>query len=213
MNEFLEETELVKGLRAEVEKLKRELENRHQLKMYVWTDLSSFLAVAHAKSVKSARELLFTGQYIGESGDGSCPERDRARRIVASENPSIWIGENAEFCLSDNAELREQEAHSDTLFKRASAAEAERDQLKLELDRLQAALRREQWRPIDEAPKDGTPIDLWVTFPTRPEIQPQRYTDCFWEKELNRWNCVHGYDACFVPTHYRELPEPPEVRR
>jgi hypothetical protein len=76
--------------------------------MFVWTDHFSFLAVAHAESIAQARECMLV--EMGASGDGSCPERDKARRYVLSEAPSIWNGANAEFALTDSAELRELSA-------------------------------------------------------------------------------------------------------
>lgn len=123
-------------LESEVARLTEQIECRDQRKMYVWFDQISYLAVAHAKSASKARELLLANDCIGESGDGSCPERDKARNTVMSTTPSIWLGENAEFALTDSAELREQEQHSERLEKRASKAEAERDQLSEENARL-----------------------------------------------------------------------------
>jgi hypothetical protein len=76
------------------------------MKMFVWSDRFSFLAVAQAESVAVAREAMLL--EMGESGDGSCPERDKARRIVLERSPSIWTGTNAEFAITDSAELREQ---------------------------------------------------------------------------------------------------------
>src|SRR5512141_2317834 len=77
------------------------------MKMYVWTDRFSYLAVAHAESVAEARKAMLI--EMGESGDGSCPERDKARKCVMAEMPAIYIGTNAEFALTDSAELRELE--------------------------------------------------------------------------------------------------------
>jgi hypothetical protein len=76
------------------------------MKMFVWSDRFSFLAVAQAESVESARDKML--KEIGEGGgDGSCPERDRARGIVKGNTPNIWLGANAEFTLTDAAESRE----------------------------------------------------------------------------------------------------------
>src|SRR6202453_3980265 len=80
--------------------------------MYVWTNPSFFHAVAQATSVAEARELLL--EEIG-SGDGSCPERGHAAKLVRELQPSIFHRSNAEFCLTDSAELREQEAYTKTL--------------------------------------------------------------------------------------------------
>lgn len=89
-------------------------------KMYCWSNRYSFLAVAHARSVAQARELLLL--EIGDSGDGSCPERDKARRQVLEEAPEIWMGPNAEFTLSDSAELQEQILLTQTLEARLHEA-------------------------------------------------------------------------------------------
>ncbi len=127
-------------LEGEVARLFEQIECRDQRKMYVWTDRFSYLAVAHAKSVSKARDLLLSNDCIGESGDGSCPERDKARKTVLSTNPCIWLGENAEFALTDSAELKEQEQHSARLEERASKAEAERDTLLASVATLREAL-------------------------------------------------------------------------
>lgn len=94
------------------------------MKMYVWSKPPAFLAVAQADSVDAARRRML--QEIGEGGDGSCPERDKARDIVANCNPAIWAGVNAEFALTDSAEVREQEAWSLSL---STAATSLRSQL------------------------------------------------------------------------------------
>lgn len=94
------------------------------LKMYVWHVHPSFLAVAQANSVEEARSAVLRSD-LGESGDGSCPERDNARKFVLSNTPAVWYGVNAEFVLTDSAELREQEDYSRKLFERVSELEAD----------------------------------------------------------------------------------------
>lgn len=95
------------------------------MKMYVWTDSFSFLAVAHAPSVNEARRMVLDTTDLGRSGDGSCPEHDRARSIVTTAMPNIWMGLNAEFALRDSAEVRMQELRTETLRKRIAELEAE----------------------------------------------------------------------------------------
>jgi hypothetical protein len=87
--------------------------------LFVWKDLTGYLAVAHADSVAEARAMLISDEpeCIGESGDGSCPERDEAREHVRSSNPFIYHGSHAEFALRDSAECREQEHYSSRLHK------------------------------------------------------------------------------------------------
>lgn len=91
------------------------------MKLHIWTDRVSYLAVAHAESVSEARELLLKESDLGESGDGSCPERDKARRAILSETSAVYVGRVAEFSLSDNAQLREQENHSEKLHQQIAA--------------------------------------------------------------------------------------------
>jgi hypothetical protein len=85
--------------------------------MYVWTREPFFFAVAQAHDVASARKLL-----LEECGgtDGSCPERAKAAEWIHEHNPSIWYGPNAEFALTDSAELRETELLVETMSKELS---------------------------------------------------------------------------------------------
>ena len=84
-----------------------------------------------------------------------------------------------------------------------------------------------QWQPIETAPKDGTPVDLWCGG--------SRRTDCEWREPTDREYWVHGSDepsdgeqtigaeprwfsADGWPmgfgdkhTHWMPLPQPPET--
>ena len=91
--------------------------------MYVWSFPSNFLAVSQASSVDEARRSMLL--EIGESGDGSCPERDKARERVKAINPQIWQGVNSEFCLTDSAECRELSLLIETQSKRIRVLEQE----------------------------------------------------------------------------------------
>jgi len=119
-------------------------ESRSPMHMYVWTDLVSFLAVAQASSVADARRAMLV--EMGESGDGSCFERDRARNTVLNQTPSIWHGTNAAFALSESAESRENAAlcekylqEVEQLRKRVQELEAAKPTSPL-YDRILAAL-------------------------------------------------------------------------
>ncbi len=92
------------------------------MKMYVWSDHYSFIGIAQAESVAQARQRML--EEVGESGDGSCPERDKARRTILQEAPNIWYGVNAEFALTDSAERRETVAENERL--RTALEEAKR---------------------------------------------------------------------------------------
>jgi len=96
-------------------KVYRESEVASGFHMYVWTRKPLFIGIAQAKSVAKARELVLA--QIGH-GDGSCPERDSAAAFVEANTPEIWYGPNAEFELTDSAELREQIAYVERLEKR-----------------------------------------------------------------------------------------------
>jgi len=85
---------------------------QYPVHMYVWSRPPSFIAIAQAKSVAQARELVL--QEIGSGSDGSCPERDKAWAYVTANTPGIWHGPNAEFALTDSAELTEVEAYAES---------------------------------------------------------------------------------------------------
>lgn len=74
-----------------------------QMHMYVWRLPSSFVAVAQAKSVAEARRLV-----LNEIGDERNTDsvRTRARQLVMENVPTIWNYANAEFTITDSAELR-----------------------------------------------------------------------------------------------------------
>lgn len=82
--------------------------------MYVWTHEPFFFAVAQAEDVATARQLL-----LDECGgtDGSCPERGAAAEWIREQTPTIWHGRNAEFALTDSAELRENDLLVERLQK------------------------------------------------------------------------------------------------
>lgn len=110
------------------------------MKLHIWTDRVSYLAIAHANNVAAARKLILETSDLGESGDGSCPERDRTRGTILGETPSIYCGEIAEFSLSDSAALREQEEHSETLRQQIAAKDRRIAELEAALMRLWPAL-------------------------------------------------------------------------
>lgn len=91
------------------------------MKFFTWRNGPKWIAVAHAESVSKARERL-----LGEVGglDGSCVVRAKAREIIAAEAPEIWNGINAEFALTDSAELEEADAEN-TRLRAAKARLAE----------------------------------------------------------------------------------------
>jgi hypothetical protein len=126
--------------------------------MYVWTKRAFFHAVAQATSVTEARELLL--EEIG-GGDGSCPEREHAAKLVRELQPSIFHRSNAEFCLTDSAELREMDAYTKTLqdkiaeLMKASPSpaktevEVERERCRLIVGRVADSLAHKSGRKCD----------------------------------------------------------------
>jgi hypothetical protein len=67
------------------------------------------------------------------------------------------------------------------------------------------------WRPIEEAPKDGTPVDLWM----RHEDRELRRADSCWDVDHQEWRFRDGfresqYVHAPVITHFQPLPPPPE---
>jgi hypothetical protein len=58
------------------------------------------------------------------------------------------------------------------------------------------------WRPIAEAPKDGTLVDLWVEY-----IEPGRATDYQWLE--NGWYSRGHSRFLMEATHWRLPPSPP----
>lgn len=93
-----------------------------------------------------------------------------------------------------------------------------------------------EWKTMESAPKDGTPVDLWIV---RPGLDPQqcRVPDCHWgrvtayyEEEVNSakspaWVCEqigHGGEPYWGEvewgddeagqrvTHWMPLPQPPK---
>jgi len=114
--------------------------------MYVWTKQPFFHAVAQAVSVDEARNLLL--EEIG-GGDGSCPEREAAARWVREQQPSIYHRSNAEFSLTDSAELREQEAYVETLQKQIAAEDRE-------IERLNRAIADWESREASVVPEEST---------------------------------------------------------
>jgi len=66
------------------------------------------------------------------------------------------------------------------------------------------------WRPIEEAPKDGS----WILLGYFPEVGGESQTVAFWHSTKNMWcdsNRLLVADGPFSPTHFRPLPPAPEV--
>jgi hypothetical protein len=66
------------------------------------------------------------------------------------------------------------------------------------------------WRPIAEAPRDGTLVDLWVI---EPDGDQHRVCGCWFENY--EWVCSFGLvNVCGrVIRHFMHLPQPPHDER
>ena len=88
-----------------------------------------------------------------------------------------------------------------------------------------------KWQPIETAPKDGSPVDLWITAKADGRTS-YRQTDCTWGKsgwwrpgDPDQWvhhdkdpdepwrQCLHdvayGFDGKYEVTHWMRV-EPPK---
>ena len=66
-----------------------------------------------------------------------------------------------------------------------------------------------EWQPIETAPKDGTRII--VNDPKRTtKSYKTKVLVVFWHKEKNEWVSTMSNDWFFKPTHWVNLPEPPQ---
>ena len=79
-----------------------------------------------------------------------------------------------------------------------------------------------EWQPIETAPKDGEPLDLWVKCTYDNEISG-RYVDCYWGDFNWRWR-DDKYDGhggpigvdngeTFIATHWMRVDPPAEEAR
>ena len=73
-----------------------------------------------------------------------------------------------------------------------------------------AAYEKAMWRPIEEAPKDGTPIQVThLPFTGRPPFNAVRWSHGP-QKSQWRWRIL-GYERSplrYTPTHFHHLPKP-----
>jgi hypothetical protein len=57
-----------------------------------------------------------------------------------------------------------------------------------------------RWQPINTAPRDGTPVDLW-------HKSGFRMTEPWWDRDDKVWSCAMGNDQF---THWMPVPESPK---
>lgn len=85
-------------------------------KMYVWRKQPSWVVMVHATCVEEARKLALV--ECNGDGDESTPVRSAALEQVRTMNPEVHYRTNAEFVLTDSAELQEMEAYAYVLGER-----------------------------------------------------------------------------------------------
>lgn len=70
------------------------------------------------------------------------------------------------------------------------------------------------WQPIETAPRDGTPVDLWARQRGN-HGAAHRYTDAFFSKEHDCWRLGQFYEYQYSPpltiTHWKPLDTPPLI--
>ncbi len=103
---------------------------------------------------------------------------------------------------------------------RAAPTEPDWDELPSDGSLVEATveIKHDLWRPIATAPKDGTVIDLWVTYSGGAE----RCASCFWDIHedwgpgfVPRWRQQYAeasgssFDVSGIPTHWQPVPAPP----
>lgn len=75
------------------------------------------------------------------------------------------------------------------------------------------------WRPISEAPKDGTPVDVWMSGERHADVkwgefEPYGLGGVTWtwlySNHQGYWVPLVGRDRLHEITHFMPLPEPPE---
>ena len=86
------------------------------------------------------------------------------------------------------------------------------------IDGLRSAGLLMEWRPIEEAPKDGTLVDIWAThhvwsWKYPPSLREGRIPTCKWDEENGHWmgpNKEDDEDTAqhYVATHFMPLPAP-----
>lgn len=70
------------------------------------------------------------------------------------------------------------------------------------------------WRPIKDAPRDGTPVLLWARLKISPSGSGDFYPIVgFWHRSIERWKVVPEHlnsEEELVATHWLAIPEAPQ---
>ena len=102
------------------------------------------------------------------------------------------------------------------IMARAMEADGTSDTMHGVADTILAALSdaglvvREDWQPIETAPKDDTPLIGWLT-PPRGETGQPRAASIYWElngRQRGYWFHTDGVTTNWQPTHWMPLDPP-----
>ena len=151
--------------------------------------------------IRARNKLVQVTDHIEDEGDrcyfGSSNHADDLKELYHEMMSWIWDAEDETNRMKSDpyADIRKQRA-------RAKAAEAERDALR---DRVAES----QWQPIETAPRDGTPVDLWGFVGSH----TSRAADAQWGDVIDytgtiRKGWCHGEPSGFEPTHWMRVTGP-----
>lgn len=73
-----------------------------------------------------------------------------------------------------------------------------------------------EWKPIEDAPKDGKPLLLWARLKSNPPGPSDHYPMVgFWPSSIVGWAVYpqHLSGEQLIPTHWAELPASPPTQR
>lgn len=177
-------------------------------------------------AVELARKTLSAVDKI-ISGNGSDLEMDNAMELVAGSAPVIARAlidaheeiERLKHDISRHVEISASMAEELAENARTIGMGAESEMLLIaKAEKLKRRVEVMQWRDIASAPKDGSLIDLWVTWmPGTPnkEVRSYRVPKCFWNHKGKKWDTLcythDGKRQMYgeTPTHWMPLPPAP----
>ena len=147
-----------------------------------------------ADLAESRAYALALEQELRDRAEKAEAERDEARKVIAWANNSLY-GSHGFFLSLDGGPANEH--HLD------NGIEELKDIVRRKFSNGTAMI----WHPIETAPKDGTPIDLWAG---------ERIANCTWNAPSACWDERIGtgyggkhWAVMSAPTHWMPLPAAP----
>ena len=147
---------------------------------------------------------------------------------------TVLAGEVRSYFLMNGETLFEGPTQADVIQQVGEeilSLRAENARLRQALSEREKTMR--EWRPIETAPKDGTPILVWTQHPMdRTYASPQRaeyYTIASWCDVADEWRSIESIEEMWgvgseltgpmfeserlecIPTHWMPLPAPPDT--